>query len=118
MPNGHFHSAGASIAHGDASIYFPVEELEAPVFQHRGAELALDEVDGDDVVVIAPTSMASGYFLTQHALTAIPVDGLPDIVRSELAEALEDPLQQFELIQIGKWRTNSPDHSLAEYSNA
>jgi hypothetical protein len=118
MPIGHFTSAGASIAHGEASVLFPAEELDATVFQRRDAELALDDVAGEKVIVITPTSFASGYFLTNHTLTAIPIDGLAPTVRSQLADALDTPIEMFELIQIGKWTTDSPDHSLAEYRNA
>jgi len=115
MPKGHFQSAGASIEHGDASVLFPVEELDAAVLQHRDAELALADADGENVIVMAPTSLASSYFLTQHALTTIPIDELSPGVRSKLADALDNPIEAFDLIQIGKWVTDSVDHSLAEY---
>lgn len=118
MPKGHFTSAGASIDHRDASVLSPVEDLDATVLQRRDAELALDDVDGEEVIVIAPTSLASSYFLTRHALTAIPVDGLAPAVRSQLADALGTPIETFEFIQIGKWNTDIPDHSLAEYTDA
>jgi len=118
MSAGHFTSAGASIEHGDASVLFPVEKLDATVLQRRNAELVLDDVDGEEVIVISPTSMASSYFLTQHALTAIPVDELAPAVRSQLANALDTPIETFDLIQIGKWNTDSPNHSLAEFTDA
>lgn len=53
-------------------------------------------------LVIAPTSMASSYFLTQHGLTAIPIDELPLGVRSQLADELDEPIETFDLIQLGK----------------
>jgi hypothetical protein len=118
MPKGHFTSAGASIDHGDASVLFPVEALDATVLQRRDAELALADADSEDVIVIVPASMASSYFLTQHALTAITVDDLAPAVRSEFADALDTPIEAFDLIQIGKWTTDSPDHSLSEYTDA
>jgi hypothetical protein len=117
MHRGHFTSAGASIDHGDASILFPVEDLAATVLQHRDAELALDDVDSEDVIVVAPTSMASSYFLTGHALTAIPVAELSAGVRSQLGNTLAAPIETFELIQIGKWTADSSNHSLAEYGD-
>jgi hypothetical protein len=118
MPKGHFTSAGASIEHGDASMLFPVEELDGTVLTGRDAELALANTDSAAVIVIAPTSLASSYFLTQHGLTAIPIDELVPAVRSRLAGALDKPIETFDLIQIGKWATDSPDHSLAEYTDA
>lgn len=118
MLNGHFQSAGASIEHGDANVLFPVEEFDVTVFQRRDAELVLADADGENVIVITPTGLASSYFLTQHPLTAIPVDELAPGVRSTLADALDTPIKAFDFIQIGKWATDSLDHSLAEYMGA
>ena len=118
MPKGHFRSAGASIDYGDASELFPVDDLDASVLQHRDAELALNDVDSEDVIVIAPTSLATSYLLTQHALTAIPVEHLSSAIQAQLEDEVPAPLDTFELIQIGKWRTDSVNHSLAEFSEA
>lgn len=118
MHKGHFTTAGENIDHGDASVLFPVEDLAAKVFQRRDAEIALGDVDSTDVIVVAPTSMASSYFLTGHALTAIPVAELSAEVQSQLGDALAVPIETFELIQIGKWTADSPNHSLAEYGDA
>ena len=118
MPKGHFESAGASIEYGDASCLFPVDELDATVLRYRDAQLALDDVDGSNVIVVAPTSLATSYFLTQHALTAIRVDSLSTAVRTQIAAALDADLDTFELIQIGKWNSNSANHSLAEFTDA
>ena len=118
MHNRHFKSAGASIDHGVASMLFPTTDLDAPVLQHRDAELVLGDTKSADVIVITPTSMASSYFLTQHPLTAIPVNELPPSVRSQLSKTLDAPLNSFEFIQIGRWITDSPNHSLDEYAKA
>lgn len=118
MFKGHFGSAGASIEYGDASCLFPVDELDAAVLQYRDAQLALDDVDGSDVIVVAPTSLATSYFLTQPALTAIPLDSLPAAVQTQIADELDGSLDTFEIIQIGKWNSNSVNHSLGEFTNA
>jgi len=118
MRKGHFKSAGASIDHGAASMLFPTADLDAKVLQHRDAELVLGDTESADVIVITPTSMASSYFLTQHPLTAIPVNELSDSVRSQLSETLDAPLDSFEFIQIGKWITDSPNRSLNEYAKS
>lgn len=118
MLNEHLTSAGTSIEHVDASLLFHIADLDATVLQHRDAELALTDVDSEDVIVIAPTSLASTYFLTQRPLSAIPVDGLSSAVRARIAAALEVPLDTFELIQIGKWNRDSANHSLAEFADA
>jgi len=118
MLKGHFTSAGAVIDYGDAAGLFPVVELDATVLQYRDAQLALDDVDGSDVIVVGPTSLATSYFLTQHALTAIPVETLPEAVRARLDDEIPAPIETFELIQVGKWNTDNPNHSLAEFTNA
>ena len=117
MSSGHFESAGASLEYGDADCLFPVDALDATVLQYRDAQLALDDVDGSAVIVVAPTSLATSYFLTQHALTAIAVDTLPTEVQTGIATALDAPLATFELVQIGKWNSDSPNHSLAAFAD-
>jgi hypothetical protein len=114
----HFGSAGASIEYGDAGFLFPVDELDAAVLQYRDAVFALDDVDGSNVIVVAPTSLATSYFLTQHALTAIPVDNLPAAVQTQLADELDGSLDSLDLIQIGKWNSDSTNRSLAEFTDA
>jgi hypothetical protein len=118
MPKGHFESAGASLEYGDASFLFPVDDLAATVYQYRDAQLVLDEVDGANVIVVAPTSLATSYVLTQHALTAIAVESLSTAVQTRLADEIDGSLEAFELIQIGKWNSDSPNHSLTEFADA
>lgn len=118
MSKRHFESARTSIDCGAATGLFPVGELDATVLQHRDAQLALEAADGADVIVVAPTSLATSYFLTQHPLTTIPVESLPPAVRTQLGEEVKTPLDTLELVQIGKWTTDSPNHSLAEFTNA
>jgi len=118
MLSGHFGSAGASIEYGAADCLFPVDELDATVLQQRDAQIALDTTKGSDVVIVAPTSLATSYRLTQHTLTAIPVDSLSGGVRDQVDGELATPIDSFELIQIGKWNADSPNHSLAEFTDA
>ncbi|WP_265112065.1 hypothetical protein [Halosolutus halophilus] len=118
MLKGHFTSAGTSIEYGDASVLFPIGDLDAVVHQYRDAQRTLTDTDGSDVIVIAPTSLATSYRLTQHALTAIPVDSLSPETREQVADALDEPIETFEVIQIGKWTTDSPNHSLVEFTDA
>ncbi len=118
MPKGHFESAGASIEYGAAGCLFPVDELDATVLQYRDAQLALDDVDGSNIIVVSPASLATSYFLTQHALTAIRVDSLSTAVRTQIAAALDARPDTFDLIQIGKWNSDSANHSLTEFADA
>lgn len=117
MLKGHFESAGARIEYGDADSLFPVEELDATTYQYRDAQLALADMDSDDVIIITPTSMTTSYFLTQHPLTAVTVDSLATTVRSSLNDSLEASIDGFDVIQIGKWNTDSANHSLAEFAD-
>ncbi|ELZ42948.1 hypothetical protein C463_10100 [Halorubrum californiense DSM 19288] len=118
MLKGHFSSAGASVEYGDAKRLFPVGELDATVRRYRDAQLALDGVDGASVIVVAPTSLATSYRLTQHALTVVRVDSLSGAVRREIDTAIDAPIDAFELIQIGKWNSDSRNHSLSEFADA
>ncbi len=113
-----FQIGGRKYSYGDAVGLFPVDELDATVLQYRDAQLALDDTDGADVIVVAPTNLATSYFLTQHALTVIPVDSLSKAIKAQLNEVVSDPLDTFDFIQIGKWRADSPNHSLAEFANS
>ncbi|WP_435099911.1 hypothetical protein [Halorubrum sp. N11] len=118
MLKGHFGSAGASIEFGAADYLFPVEELDATVHQYRDAQLALDDVDGGSVILVAPTSLATSHLLTDHALTAIPVESLSSVVQTQIADTIDAPIETFELIQIGKWNSSSSNHSLSEFADA
>ena len=118
MSKGHFYSARASVEYGTAACLFPVDELDATVLQHRDAQLALDAADGDAVIVVSPTSLATGYKLGGHPVTAIRVDSLPTEISSTLDDAVERDIKSFDLIQIGKWNHSSPNHSLAEFTDA
>ena len=55
MLKGHFESAGASIEVGAADCLFPVAELDATVHQYRDAQLALNAVDEERVIIHAST---------------------------------------------------------------
>ena len=113
-----FRLGGDSIEYGAAGCLFPVDELDATVPQYQDAQLTLDDIDGSDVIVVAPTSFATSYFPTQHALTAIPVNSLLAAERAQISDVSETPLDTFDLIQIGKWNSESTNHSLAEFVDA
>lgn len=116
MPKGHFYSAGASLDYGDATALFPVEDLDATVYRGRDAELALGDADGSSVVVVAPTSMATSYHLTQHPLAAIDVESLPADARAAVDAGIDAPIEAFDLLQVGKWTKECQNRSLAEFS--
>lgn len=98
--------------HGDASPLFPVEELDGDVHHRRDARLRLDEVDEDDIIGVAPTSMASGYFLGQHDLAAVEIATLPEAIR----ERLEFDTDEYELVRVGR-RREFQNRSLSEFAD-
>jgi len=115
MSVGHFTDAGGYIDHGDASVLFPVEEIDATVHTYRDAELALKNTAADSVLVVRPTGFASSYALTQRPLTAIEVPSLDDELRELLGEGVDGDLSNFELIQVGKAVAPTKNRSLAEF---
>jgi hypothetical protein len=115
MPKGHFRSAAGRVEYGDADVLFPVEDLDATVLTHRDAELALGDADGADVIIVAPTSLATSISLTQRPLAAVHVDSLPTDIRTHLDGVLDAPIEAFDLIQVGKWNQGSPNRSLSEF---
>lgn len=117
MSDSHFQNAGSFIGHRDASDLFPVGELTGKVYQHRDAQLRLTELDSEDIVVISPTSLASGYYLTQHPLTAIEIESLPQEVRSSISDQGNVYLNQFELIQVGRGPSQIENRSISEFTN-
>lgn len=116
MTREHFFDAGGYVDHGDASVLFPVDGLAATIHRHREAQLALEEVDGEEVVVIRPTGLASSYFLTQHPLTAIEISTLSDDLVGTVGDAAGIDLRAFTLVQAGRGRISSEDYSLTEYT--
>jgi hypothetical protein len=116
MSVGHFHDAGGYIDHGDISALFPVKALSAEVHQYRNAELKLQEVKSEKVIAVSPTSLASSYFLTQHPLTAIEVESLPELVRAPITEDEDVDLFRFDILQIGRQPRESQNRSLSEFN--
>lgn len=117
MPDGNDESGVVPLTHDDASPLFPIEAIETLVHRGREAELALASVDHTDRLNVAPTSLASSYYLTQHTLTAIPIDALDPSTRSQLDAGIGPPLDSFTYIQIGSRPPASPDHALTEYTD-
>lgn len=115
MSVGHFYDAGGYVDHGDVSDLFPVTALSAEVHQYRNAELKLQEVKSGKVVAVSPTSLASSYFLTQHPLTAIEVESLPETVRASITKNEDIDLSRFDLLQIGRQPRKSQNRSLSEF---
>jgi len=118
MHKGHFETAGEHVEYGDASYLFPVEQLDATVRQYRDAQREIQNVCGEDVVAVAPTSLASSYALTQRPLTAIVVDTLSIDTFHRLDSVTDARLDSFAVIQIGKWTSESENHSLSEFTQA
>jgi hypothetical protein len=106
-----------TIPHGDATGLFPVENLTTPITQNRDAYLTLQELDDDDVLLVTPDGMASGYFLGAHPLTLIAVDDLSAARTHELSQALERSLAAYSHIQIGRNIESGSNRSLTEFAS-
>ncbi len=104
--------------YGDATSLFPVDELDATVYQYRDAERALGNVRSEDVICVYPESTATGYAIGQNLLSAVRVDTLPTTVRAEVNDALDAAISSFEIVQVGTWVSDSPNRSLSEYKIA
>ncbi|AWB28393.1 hypothetical protein HARCEL1_12105 [Halococcoides cellulosivorans] len=115
MSVGHFTDGGGYVDHGDASVLFPVEEINAILHTHRDAELALERTPAESVLVVRPTGLASSYALTQRPITVIEVSSLDDEVRELLGERVDGELSDFELIQVGKAVAPTKNRSLGEF---
>jgi len=115
MSVGHFYGAGGYIDHDDAAALFPVETLSGEVQQYRDAEIRLESIESEKVIVVSPTGLASSYFLTQHPLTAIEIKSLSDAVRTSVENNREFDISEFDLVQIGRKSSNMQNKSLSEF---
>jgi hypothetical protein len=104
-----------TIPYGDASTLLPVEELDAGVVQNRDAELRLAALDPDEVLTVAPESMASGYALGSHPLTLVEVASLSGTRARALADASGVALERFSHVRIGRAVRSGANHSLSEF---
>lgn len=115
MPIEHNTANRPTVPHGDALALLPVEDLGAPIVQDRDAQRVLDDVDEEDVLVVAPDGMASGYKLAQHPLTLVAVDGLGDERRAAFEAASGLSLDEFTHVQVGRTVRSGENRSLAEF---
>lgn len=115
MSVGHFYEAGGYVDHGDAKVLLPVDELQATVHTHRDAELALKDTPPAAVLAVRPTSMASSYALTQRPLAAIEIDSLSEELWAQFNRLIDDDLEQYALIQVGRQPHASQNRSLSEF---
>lgn len=107
-----------TITHGDAAGLFPVEELDVSTVRNREAVLALEIVEEDSVLVVAPDGMASGYYLGEHPLTLIPVEDLLRERKRELSDALDGSADDYEYIRVGRRIKSGHNHSLSEFDSS
>jgi hypothetical protein len=115
MSAGHFYEAGGYVDYGDAKLLLPVGELRATVHTHRDAEVALKDTPSEAVLAVRPTSMASSYALGQRPLAAIEVDSLSKELCAQFNRLIDDDLEQYALIQVGRQPHASQNRSLSEF---
>lgn len=108
----------ATIPYGVATCLVPVENLDASLVQNRDAYRLLAERDTQSVVVVTPESTASGYLLAQHPLTLLAIKTLPATHRREIAGALDESVDAYTHIQLGRTIESGRNHSLSEFGAA
>jgi hypothetical protein len=89
--------------------------LRASVHQHSAAASHLQSIDSEDVIAIAPTSLASSYFLFAHPLTTIDIDTLSRAIRSRISAQADVELAEFDVIQIGRGAPDIENERLPEW---
>ena len=102
MPIKHNWPKIQTVPHGSATSLFPVDELPCSVVQNRDAQLQLEQLSAESVLTVTPDGMASGYFLAQHPLTLIPISGLPVDHRQDIDANIDDSLESFSHICLGR----------------
>lgn len=104
-----------TVAHSKVASLFSVDELPCSLRQHRDAQLQATELPSESILVVAPDSMASGYFLAQHPLTLIPIAELPDDQQQTLRASIDAPLKSFSHVCLGRTVASGQNRSLAEF---
>jgi hypothetical protein len=99
-----------TIPYGEVTDLFPLSSLSQKAIVRDGAALeAIDATPAEDIVAVAPVSMATGYKLAQEPLQAVRLDRLP------AREAVPDKLADYELLVRGR-PTQHSNHTLSEYA--
>lgn len=106
-----------TVPHGEVTSLFPVDELACSVLQNRDAQLQLEQLESGSVLTVTPDGMASGYFLTQHPLTLVPVAELPDDQREAIKATLDNPLSAYSYVRLGGTVASGENRSLAEFQS-
>ena len=106
-----------TVPHGEVASLFPVEELPCSVFQNRAAQLQLEQLAPESVLTVTPDGMASGYFLAQHPLTLVPIEGLPDSQQQSIEAGLNEPLSAYSHVRLGGMVASGKNRSLAEFQS-
>jgi len=81
----------------------------------RDAEITLAAVAPDAVVAVAPTGLASSYFLTHQPLSVIEIDHLSLDFVPAVTEQTDIEIEAYHVIQISRRSPRSENHSLTEY---
>lgn len=107
MSSGNLHIRYASVPYGSVSELLPVETLSpAAYWQHDSAAERIQSASDSEIVAIAPESMATGYRLGQHPLTAIDLDSLSEARYERLDEGTRSELRGHSILVLGQF----PDH--------
>jgi len=116
MTEGHDGRPGARITYGQLSLLEPVDSYDAEVYQRRDAQIKLNAVPTAEVIVVRPTSFASGMALGSAPLTVIDIKTLPGDILDSLSAETGIDVDDFKLIRIGHPDHEFTNRSLSEYS--
>lgn len=104
-----------SVPYDEAGALRPLEDLPAAaVTTHDQAVARLEGASDDEVLAVAPVSMATGYHLGQMPLTVITINELPTETISQLAAATTCDIASYRYIALGK-RPAHENHTLRKY---
>lgn len=104
-----------TVPFGVVTDLLPVAELDAPVVQNRDAQLRLEPLEEEAVIAVAPSSMASSYYLGDHELTLIAIADLPAAVKRELSQAVDGSIEAYSHVQLGKRIESGANRTISEF---
>lgn len=101
-----------SIPYDEVSALFPVSSLpREAVVRDADAEELIEATSAEEIVAVAPVSMATGYLLAQEPLTAVKLSHISGV------ETLPASIEDYEvLVRVRGRPRKRQNHSLREYA--
>lgn len=110
MRDRHPHCVYESLPYDEVSDLFPVSSLPCgAVVRDLDAQDLLEVTPAEEIVAVAPVSMATGYLLAQEPLTAVHLSHVSGV------ETLPGSIEDYEVLVLGRPRKRR-NHPLREYA--